>query len=264
MVEPAGFTGRLRVTTGAARPEILIALRDELVARLADDFRAEAARAMTRCGSFAVALPGGSVAVHAFPALAALPLDWSRVHFFWSDERAVPPSDPESNYAIARASWFDPAHVPAAAIHRMPADGPDLVAAARDHAAELSRRLGAPPRLDYALLGVGPDGHVASLFPGHPAATDDRQSVIAVPDSPKPPTRRLTLCLPVLAGAERVVVMALGDAKASAIRAALEEPDSPLPVARLLRAAARPLVLIDPGAASALHGHGARRDRGAA
>ncbi len=236
------------------RPEIYVGTPAALVARLADDFRAEAERATARRGFFAVALPGGSVAVHGFSALAALPLHWDQLHFFWVDERAVPPSDPESNYGVAQTEWFDPARVPMQSIHRMSADSPDLASAAVAYGKELTRVLGRPARLDFVLLGVGHDGHVASLFPGHPALSDERQLVVPVVDAPKAPARRLTLTLPVLAGAERVVVLAMGESKAGAIQESIERPDSSLPVALMLQRAKRSLVLLDEAAASLMDG----------
>jgi 6-phosphogluconolactonase len=230
--------------------EVCVGRLDTLLDRLADDFRAEAERATARRGFFAVALPGGSVAVHGFSALAALPLHWDRVHFFWVDERAVPPSDPESNYGVAHTAWLEPARVPPQSIHRMSADSPDLASAAVAYGQELTRVLGHPARLDFVLLGVGPDGHVASLFPGHSALSDDRRMVVPVVDAPKPNARRLTLTLPVLAGAERVVVMAMGESKAGAMQESIERPDSLLPVALMLQRAKRSLVLVDEAAAS--------------
>jgi 6-phosphogluconolactonase len=134
----------------------------------------------------------------------------------------------------------------------MPAVTPDLERAAEQHAAELRRMLGTPPRLDLVLLGVGPDGHVCSLFPEHPGLRESSRSVIAIPDSPKPPPRRLTLTRPVLAAAGLVVVCALTEAKAIVMRAALEDPSCALPVALALRGARRALVLLGPGAASLL------------
>ena len=190
------------------------------------------------------------MATNCFPTLAALSLDWRQVQFFWVDERAVAPSDPESNYSLAQALWLAPAGVPGASIHRMPADEPDLAAAAAAYSNDLTGVLGPSVRLDYVLLGVGPDGHVASLFPHHDVLAHDDQLVAAVLDAPKPPPRRLTLTLPVLAGAERVVVVAFGDEKAGALREALDQDDSPLPLAAVLRGARRPLVLADRAAAS--------------
>lgn len=231
------------------RPEIYVAEVDSLIERLARELSAEYARASAGRGFCAVAIPGGSVAVQGFAILAALPLDWRRTHFFWADERAVPPSDAESNYEVAKTLWLDPAGVPGESIHRMPADSPDLTVAADAYGAELTRVLGTPPRLDLVLLGVGPDGHVASLFPGHAALSEERALVLPITDAPKPPRRRLTLTLPVLTGAERVVVMAFGDSKAGAIREAIEDEESALPVALALRRAKRSLMLVDTGAA---------------
>jgi 6-phosphogluconolactonase len=241
---PAASAAIVAVHTGD-RAEVLLAL--------ARDFTVEAARAIAGRGFFAIALPGGSVATNCFPALAALPVNWSQVQYFWADERAVAPSDPESNYALAQELWLVPAGVPAASIHRMPADMPDLSAAAIAYSDDLTRTLGSPARLDFVLLGVGPDGHVASLFPRHQLLSVDDRLVAAVDDAPKPPPRRLTLTLPILAGAERVVVVAFGEEKAEALREALERHDSPQPLARLLRQTKRPLVLADRAAASLLN-----------
>jgi 6-phosphogluconolactonase len=130
----------------------------------------------------------------------------------------------------------------------MDADGPDLAGAAASYASVLTRVLGTPPRLDVALLGVGPDGHVCSLFPGH-AALDAAGWTAPVPDAPKPPPRRVTLTLPTLAAAELVIAVALGAAKAAVMRQALGGAD--LPVSRALRGARRAVVLLDPEAAGA-------------
>ena len=221
-------------------------LGDALAARFAEEGR----RALSARGAFTVALPGGSVATTFFPRLARLELDWSRTDFFWGDERAVPPDHPDSNYALAWSLWLEPARVPLSRVHRMPADGPDLQAAAAAYERELVARAGRPPRLDLVLLGVGPDGHVCSLFPGHPLLAERRRGVAVVEDSPKPPPRRLTLTLPVLAAAELVVVAALGSSKAEVVREALEDKESELPLALVARQARRALFLLDPEAAA--------------
>jgi len=189
------------------------------------------------------------VATTFFPALAASGIDWTRSAFFWGDERAVPESDPDSNAGLARRLWLGPAGVPDANVHRMETDAPTLARAAERYAATLTRVLGTPPRLDVALLGVGPDGHVCSLFPGH-AALEARGFAVEVEDAPKPPPRRVTLTLPTLAAAELVVVVALGAGKAPVMREALAGAD--LPVARVLRDARRAVVLLDPDAAGTL------------
>ena len=107
------------------------------------------------------------------------------------------------------------------------------------------RCLGLPPRLDIALLGVGTDGHVCSLFPGHALLDEEQQWVGVETAAPKPPTRRLTLTLPTLAAAELIVVAAFGTSKHDAVRSALRDPESTLPLARALRRARRSLVLLD-------------------
>jgi len=114
------------------------------------------------------------------------------------------------------------------------------------------RVLGTPPRLDIALLGTGEDGHICSLFPAHALLREERLWVAAIADAPKPPPRRLTLTLPSLAAAELVVVAALGEAKARAIREALEGAASSSPLAMVTRRARATLFLLDPPAASLL------------
>lgn len=218
-----------------------------LVALFVADFTREYMTAVARHGYCAVALTGGSAAVHALPALAALPIDWTLTHLFWSDERAVPASDAESNFQLARSRLLSHVAIPAASIHRMPGDAPDLDAAAHAYAGEMARVLGSPfGPFDYALLGVGADGHVASLFPGHAALHERARAVVAVVDSPKPPPRRLTMTMPVLVGARRVTVLAIGAEKKSMMLEALYHPETAaLPVAQVLHGTPRPLVLID-------------------
>ena len=212
----------------------------------------EAERALRGRGGFALALPGGSVATSCFPALAAASVDWTRTDFFWGDERAVPPDDPESNFGLARRLWLDPAGVPASRVHRMNAERPDVDEAAAAYAAEMVSVLGSPPRLDVALLGVGPDGHVCSLFPGHPLLDERDAWVAAVHDSPKPPPRRVTLTLPALAASGLVMVVATGASKNPVVREAVTDRNSRLPLALALRSAPRALLLLDPAAAEGL------------
>lgn len=228
--------------------DTIIGDRDACLDRLARDFRNEHARAAAERGHFAVAVPGGSVALHTFPVLASLDLDWSRIEVFWVDERAVPPTDRESNYRLAESLWLRPAGVPSQCVHRMPADEPDLHAAAVMYGDEISRVLGPSRRFDYVLLGVGPDGHVASLFPGHAALQETERSVVAIDDAPKLPPHRLTLTLPILTSAGRVAVVAFGESKAHVLGEACTREDSPLPVSQVLRRSARPLLVVDPAA----------------
>ncbi len=233
-------------------PELIVDTPAALAEALAARFEEEARRTLAARGLFSVALPGGSVGTTFFPRLARAVVDWSRTEFFWGDERAVPPSDPDSNFALARSLWLEPAGVPASRIHRMEAEVPDPEAAARAYSEALVRLLGAPPRLDLVLLGVGPDGHVCSLFPGHPLLRDEGRYVAFVHDSPKPPPRRLTLTVPVLAAAGLLVVAALGHEKAEVVREALEQPESALPLSLVTRWARRVVFLVDGEAASRL------------
>jgi 6-phosphogluconolactonase len=228
-----------------APPPVLAAA---FAARLAEVARhAEAVR-----GRLAIGMSGGSVATEFLPALATSPLDPTSLDVFWIDERAVPPEDPESNYGLAARLWLDPAAVPPSGRHRMRAEQPDLAAAAAAYEAELVGVLGDPPRLDVALVGMGPDGHVASLFHGHPSLREERRLVLAIEDSPKPPPRRLTLTLPLLARSALVVVAAFGEAKAAALAEALRDAGSQLPLALLIRRAPRLLLLLDRSAAAGI------------
>jgi 6-phosphogluconolactonase len=241
---PAGGDGGWR--------DLLVDEPDALAEALARRFADEVEGALAERDVATVALTGGSFAPAFYPRLSRLPVDWSRLRFFWGDERAVPPDDEQSNCRLARELWLTPASVPAASVHRMPGEAADLDAAAAAYAEVLAAAAGEPPRLDLVMLGVGEDGHVASLFPGHRLLRERARSVAVVEDAPKPPPRRLTLTLPVLARARLLVVGALGAAKAAPIAAALGDSDSSLPLALLLRRARRTLVLLDPAAAAAL------------
>ena len=203
--------------------------------------------AIAQRGDFALALPGGSVATSSLPLLARTSLDWSCVHLFWGDERAVAPEHEDSNFGLAKRLLLDHVAIPDGNVHRMPADREDLALAAAEHEAELRQM-----RLDVALLGVGPDGHVCSLFPGHALLDDETRWVAAIEDSPKPPPRRLTLTLPALLDAREIVVVVTGAAKASVVRDALEDPASRLPLAMVLQRATDATVILDEAAASAL------------
>ena len=226
-------------------PEVLVAPVRQLLDRLAADVSVEAAHARSRRGLFAMALPGGSVGVHSFPVLATVLLDWDVTHIFWADERAVPASSPDSNFGLADSLWLRKSGAGLSSIHPMYVGNPDLKAAAQAYGDELVRVLGKTPRFDVVLLGVGPDGHVASLFPGHAALSEEQQLAVPVTDAPKPPPRRLTLTLPMLTSAERVIVMALGESKAAVMQEALDDKNSSLPVSLVLRRASRSLVLLD-------------------
>jgi 6-phosphogluconolactonase len=230
-------------------PEIIIDKLKDLPVTLVPRVEALAAEAFGKRGRFTIALPGGSVATTFLPPLAQARVDWARADFFWGDERAVPRDHADSNFGLAWSLWLGQAGFAADHLHPMPADDADLDAAARAYESVLTKHTGSPPTLDLALLGVGPDGHVCSLFPGHPLLEERTRVVAPIRDSPKPPPARLTLTLPALAAARLLVVAAFGGAKAAVMREALEDPSSRLPVALAVRSAPRTLVLLDPAAA---------------
>jgi 6-phosphogluconolactonase len=204
---------------------------EELTARFARLVEDSSRSAIAERGSFSIAVPGGSAAEHLLPGLIGAPVDWPRVHVFWVDERIVPPDDLESNYRVARSAWLDHVPLPAEGVHRMRGDDPVPVVAAATYARILRERLGDPPRIDLVLLGMGQDGHVASLFPGHRLLRAWDRTVAALDDAPKPPARRITLTLPALTAARHVVVFAAGAAKSPAMQDVLENDESDLPVA---------------------------------
>lgn len=153
-------------------------------------------------------------------------IDWSRVHFWWSDERFVPRAHADRNEKQARAALLDALDLPAANIHAPAAsdDGVDLDAAAAQYARELARFAdgdGAWPSFDVCFLGVGPDAHIASLFPDRPEILITDRAVVAVRDSPKPPPERVTMTRPVINGSKRVWMVLSGADKASALGLAL-------------------------------------------
>ena len=181
-------------------------------------------------------------------------VDWSGVHLWWGDERFLPSGDPERNETGARRALLDALPMPADHVHPIP--GPDLVAtpevAARRYADELASFAseGAMlPQLDVVLVGMGPDGHVASLFPGAPALEVADRPVVAVHDSPKPPSDRVSLTFPALATADEVWVVAAGPEKADAVSRALSGDDRSRTPASAMRGTARTLWLLDLAAA---------------
>src|SRR5262245_20181214 len=213
-------------------PEIVVDDPEPLARAFAHRVESAASEAIAARGAFSLAVPGGSAAEALLPALAEAALDWPSVHVFWCDERAVPPHHPDSNHALARRLLLDRVALRPERIHRMCAEVDALSRSASEYEAELRRVAGDPAALDMALLGVGPDGHVASLFPGHRALEEKTRLAVAVSGAPKPPARRLTLTLPALRQARLLVVAAFGAVKADVARRMLREAGSPLPAAR--------------------------------
>jgi len=191
-------------------------------------------------GVFRVALSGGGTPKTVYPMLLEPhrrdAVDWSRVEFFWGDERAVPPDDPESNFGVAFQMLI--AQLPNVRpdrVHRMPAEAPDLAAAALSYESELRLAFNArgtePPAFDLIWLGMGPDGHTASLFPGS-AALDENERWVVANWAPYPQAWRMTLTFPILNAGRRVVFAVEGANKADAVRA-IRAGGSALPAERV-------------------------------
>lgn len=201
--------------------------------RAADEFAALSAEVMRRRGRFRVALAGGSTPRQMYGLLAASPLAgkiaWQHVHLFWGDERCVPPDHHDSNYRMVRESLLDKIEMPAANIHRMPAEYADLAAAAGSYANELRVFFGTKPdewpRFDLVLLGMGADGHTASLFPETSALTEMRRLVVAH-EVAQLQTHRLTLTFPVINAAAEVWFLVTGAEKAEMVAVAMQQKKS--------------------------------------
>lgn len=223
--------------SSAIRREVVIFDDKEALSRDAAHRFVFLANQKTRAGDlFNVALAGGSTPEMLYGLLATLPfrddIDWTKVHLFFGDERAVPPDHTDSNYRMADAALFAPLGLPAANIHPMPAELPDLDASARAYEAELRTHFGLSaadeaPRFDLILLGMGPDGHTASLFPHKPALQEKTRLVVATEPGLKPFVPRLTLTYPVLNQAENVLFLVAGADKAATLHRVLNGPADP-------------------------------------
>jgi 6-phosphogluconolactonase len=176
-----------------------------------------------------VALAGGSTPRAMNALLSASPrrshVAWDRIRFFFGDERSVPPDDPESNYRMTRETLFDPLGIPPERIFRIHGED-DPQTAAEEYAEVLVRELGSRPRFDLLYLGMGPDGHTASIFPGTFSAIDDAKLVVAIWVE-KFKTWRITLTPHVINDATHVVITAGGASKADALHAVLDGPYEP-------------------------------------
>ncbi len=246
-------------------PEVLVHHDASLLAKAA------AARLVTRLvdaqassGRADLVLTGGGIGTAVLAELAAAPardaVDWRRLDIWWGDERFLPSGHPERNEAQAETALLSLVDTDPARVHRMPGtdgpDGNDPEAAAARYAAELRRAAqpqdhGPVPAFDVLMLGIGPEGHVASLFPGMPALYDERP-VVAVRGAPKPPPTRITLTLPAIQRAREVWVLAAGDEKAGAVRLALSDAGPVQVPAAGARGQQRTLFLLDRSAASQL------------
>jgi len=238
-----------RLTT----PQDLFHAAAEEVVRAANEAVAER-------GRFVIALSGGSTPKNLYTLLATnarAALPWAQMFFFWSDERHVPPSDPDSNYRMAQEALLSRVPVPASSVFRVPAEKADAGDAALAYERILrqffSLQPGEIPRFDLILLGLGPDGHTASLFP-ETAAVEEKSRLVVANWVEKLKTHRITFTLPVLNAARCVAFLVSGSEKASALHEVLESDASGEKYpAKLVRPAEGKLIwLLDRAAASEL------------
>ena len=213
---------------------------------------------------FRVALAGGRTPRGMYEELAAAgapggkPVDWPRVHVFFGDERVVPPEHPESNFRLAREALLSRVPLPEANVHRVRAELPDPDEAAERYESEVRAVFGSAPgewpRFDLVLLGLGTDGHVASLFPGSPALSERRRVVLA-PWVESLGTRRITLTLPAINHAAGILFLASGGEKAEILRSVLDggSGETPYPAQLVDPQRGTVLWIADHAAARLLH-----------
>ncbi|MBU0595740.1 6-phosphogluconolactonase [Candidatus Bipolaricaulota bacterium] len=222
---------------------------DALSRHAADIFVRRCQDAIERRGEFVVALSGGQTPTALFRRLVepdrAARVDWPAVHVVWADERCVPPEDEASNYRSAREVLLSHVPIPAGNVHRIEGEWPPMEAAdTYEHF--LHRLLGSDGRLDLALLGMGTDGHTASLFPGHRALDEICRWVVAAETDAAPPWR-VTLTLPVLNAARCALFLVAGVEKANAVRRVQAGED--LPASRISPTEGELIWLVDRDAA---------------
>jgi len=233
-----------------------LALVSEFAAGLFQDLAHESVAAR---GTFFTALSGGGTPLALYRKLALAPLcdtlPWERTQVFWGDERCVPPNDDESNYHQAWDAWLSQVPIPAENIHRAKGELQPAFAA-EDYAAQLRRSAASGldfPRFDLVLLGLGADGHTASLFPGSPESADPPVLVVTA-DYQGRPADRITLTPRVFNAARNVAFLAVGQEKARAVSATLEGPRDPIvhPAQRIQPSQGKVWWLLETAAASLL------------
>lgn len=198
-------------------------------------------------GTVHLLLAGGTTPRAAYAHLVELVTDWTNIHLWFGDERLVPPDAEDANYRMAAESLIRHVAIPAENVHAVPTHLP-LAAAADRYGEDIARHVpGSPPRFDLALLGLGEDGHIASLFPDSATLRDDAVCV-AVADAPKPPPKRVSVSLSVLNAARERLVLATGTGKGPALAAAMGPPHSACPASLLRR---RELTFVVDAAAAA-------------
>jgi 6-phosphogluconolactonase len=233
-----------------------VAVVSDLAAAATELFIESTAGAAAARGRAGVALTGGSTAKPLYARLRSARVSWAETQVFFTDERAVPPDHELSNYRLAEEGLLR--HVQLAGVHRMRGEAPDLDAEARRYAQDLRDTLGTPPRLDLMLLGLGPDGHICSLFAGVPGSADrgDDELVrhVAAPRQVEPKVDRLTMTPFLVVTARTVVLQVSGASKAEVLARALKRPEDLVacPAQWLRKASGRVVVVCDSAAASRL------------
>jgi 6-phosphogluconolactonase len=230
---------------------------DALMRIAAEEVARRAEEAVGARGRFAIALAGGSTPKRLY-ALLADPgqpfcgrVPWRATHVFFGDERHVPPEHPDSNYGMARAALLSKVPIPPENVHRVRAEETDASTAALDYERELYQFFGGLPRFDLVLLGIGAEGHTASLFPGSPAL-DEQAHLVAAPWVEKLRSHRITLTLPVLDAAAAVAFLVAGSEKAERVAEILGGRGPELPAARVQPAQGELIWFLDAPAAAQL------------
>jgi 6-phosphogluconolactonase len=203
----------------------------DLARAAAEYFVARCREAVEERGAFTIALSGGSTPRLLFALLADLDqpfreqIAWARIHFFWSDERHVPPDHPDSNYRMANEAMLSQVPVTKENIHRVPSENPNATQVASEYEQTLVKTTQQSlPRMDLILLGLGPDGHTASIFPGSDVLHETKR-LVAAPWVEKFHTYRITMTPPLLNNGASVVFLVSGSEKATIVKEALQGPE---------------------------------------
>ncbi|NJO75117.1 MAG: 6-phosphogluconolactonase [Leptolyngbyaceae cyanobacterium RM1_406_9] len=228
--------------------------RSAMVQRSLEIVLANLQDALAERGQFTIALAGGSTPKPLYEAIARQDLPWDKIHVFWGDERYVPPDHPDSNERMARRAWLDQVAIPSANIHPIPTDEADSAIAAQKHERQLQQffqlGVGEFPTLDVVLLGIGDDGHTASLFP-HTEALTVRDRLVTVGNKDGQP--RITFTAPLINQARTVIFLVTGASKQNALAQILAETgDETAYPARLIQPQGQLWWLLDQAAAENL------------
>ncbi|HEV8385806.1 MAG TPA: 6-phosphogluconolactonase [Candidatus Acidoferrales bacterium] len=257
-VSPAPFSDGI----SSSEPRVMVCTDEEVVARAAAELFVQlSGRYIADEGAFRVALSGGNTPRPLYRLLGSdefrSQVDWRAVQLFWGDERGVPPDHPESNYGVVHRELLPRVSIPRENIHRMEAERPDVEQAAREYEQVLRRELPlnalGVPQFDLVLLGLGADGHTASLLPTSKDWRDARD-LVAAPHEQISGVRRMTLALPVLNAARHVIFLVTGEAKADILRRVVKERDPSLPARQVRPTQGELLFIVDRAAAARLEG----------